>query len=51
MTNAPDIKLMNFKTPLHMKKQFQQICNAKNIQMTSALNTFIYAFIQEHTQK
>ena len=50
MTNAPDIELMNFKTPRHMKKQFQQICRSKNAQMTSVLNTFIYNFIQEHTE-
>ena len=51
MTNAPDIKLMNFKTTCHMKKQFQQICKSKNTQMTSVLNNFIYQFIVDHTEK
>ena len=41
MTNVPDIKLMNFKTPLHMKKQFQQICNAKNIDLPPEAPSFI----------
>lgn len=42
------VELTNFKTPSHMKREFQNICKSKNTQMTSVLNSFIHTFIQEH---
>ena len=44
----PDLDLLNFRIPTHMKKQFQETCQSRNQQMTSVLNAFIADFIIEY---
>jgi hypothetical protein len=45
----PNTILMNFRLPITLKDDFEQICQTNNISMTTQLNLIIRSFVDEHT--
>lgn len=43
----PNTILMNFRLPISLKDDFDQICQIKNISMSTQLNLFIREFVGE----
>lgn len=43
-----DIQLINFKIPRPMKKQFQEICQSRNVTVTSVINYWIADYIRDN---
>ena len=43
-----DIQIINFKIPRPMKKQFQEICQSRNVTITSVINSFIADYIKDN---
>lgn len=49
--NQLDTTLMNFRIPVELKDQFNQICEYKNINMSYQLKLLIKSFIDKETKK
>jgi antitoxin component of RelBE/YafQ-DinJ toxin-antitoxin module len=45
-----DIELINFKIPKQMKRQFKEICQSRNVTLTSVINSFIADYIKDNRQ-
>lgn len=43
----PNTILMNFRLPTPLKDDFDQICQVKNISMSTQLNLFIQEFVKD----
>lgn len=49
--NQIETRLMNFRIPVELKDQFNQICEHKNINMSYQLKLLIKSFIDKETKK
>ena len=49
--NQVETRLMNFRIPVDLKDQFNQICEYKNSKMSYQLKKLIRSFIDKETKK
>ncbi len=49
--NPRESKLMNFRIPVDLKDQFNEICEYKNIKMSFQLKQLIRSFINKESKK
>lgn len=49
--NNKETRLMNFRIPVELKNQFNQICEYKNTKMSYQLKKLIRSFIDKETKK
>ena len=49
--NTKETRLMNFRIPVDLKDQFNEICEYKNIKMSFQLKQLIRSFINKESKK